>query len=523
MLYSRALFLGSCLFLPSLSYGQSSDCTGLICTEFADPNYYLRQASHPDVPLYDVRVAVSKTPYLIADPTVNADDVTLLYGWDVYHSNTNGSGDTVQTDYYIQKSETASAEMIVDIAAELIGTPYEGMTCTALLDAGFVEPCQIPPYELPEVEDAPNPSLTECRQGYQETYASNPTISPAGKVADCATRVMAAKIAAYPSLPNVRLGRTTCTGSSTKTMKIYARWGTYETSTELAGTARWTDSTVPCFNLYVADPVSTHVQGPLDPYDPPTGEEPEPVISDATDQEIFDAIKPAISENYFINHTTGQITYLSSSSTDYEQIPITVKTNWGAAPGGTTSSLTAPAEHTVAPVYVSSPFSWPSSPEPTPTPSPSPDPDPSPAPGGSGFDCEANPNSVACANSSVFIDNLSSAISDSLESELDMPDGQASADEVTALFTDALQGVGEEGGDFSFSTDIFGSGLALAGVLPAASDCQVFTYELLPQYGMELDLDTCALMPARVLVEWFLYGLTLLVLWRIAMGNREEI
>lgn len=358
-------------------------------TDVSDDEFFARIGRLESEPTYRSDFAISKSPShaSVGSPVVSGDSVTSIpvtYAWKAFDVFV-GLQSSSETEFYAQHTESASASQIVDYAAELIGTPWEGATCAALLDAGFVEPCQIPPLEIPEVVEAPNPSLTECRQGYQETYANNPTISPAGKVADCVTRLMTAKAAAYPSLQNMRLGRTVCTGSTTKTMKIYARWGTYETATELAGTARWTDASVPCFNLYISDPLPTHTQGVLDPYNPPSEEEPQPTPSDITDGELVFKLHQGglLTSNYLFNNQTGEYTYFTSvSGRTASSVPYSV---FVSAPiPNTTTPSTPPSGSAENPTY-SFTGTWSGftsgsggggSPDPSPTPAPSASPSP---------------------------------------------------------------------------------------------------------------------------------------------------
>lgn len=90
----------------------------------------------------------------------------------------------------------------------------------------------------------------------------------------------------------------------------------------------------------------------------------------------------------------------------------------------------------------------------------------------------------------------------------------------TELLTDALQGVGEQGG-LGFTDPAFSDHNWFGALLPTASACQAFEFPLLPDVGLVFTLDTCQLELFRTLAEWLVYALTCVALYRILVTVRE--
>lgn len=62
----------------------------------------------------------------------------------------------------------------------------------------------------------------------------------------------------------------------------------------------------------------------------------------------------------------------------------------------------------------------------------------------------------------------------------------------------------------------------VGGMLPATGQCAVITYELLPEKGLVIPVNTCDLAPVQPLLEFFLYIGTLLTLYNLAFGTKQE-
>lgn len=227
-------FIAGVVVLFFLSNFVSVSHAQVVYTEVADPDYYARLGRQSAYPLYKDDLAVGKLPAWaqIGTPSFSGDSITQIpvkYGWKLQYVHSDMNGDGAEGDEFIAMQEYASASQVINYAESLIGTPWEGATCGALLDAGFVEPCQIPPLELPDVEAAPNPTLTSCKRGYQTPHTSNAQISTGGLLSDCIVDGVAywvSQLTPSTTFPNVRLARTTCTGTTTKVMTYYIRWGT---------------------------------------------------------------------------------------------------------------------------------------------------------------------------------------------------------------------------------------------------------------------------------------------------------
>lgn len=101
-----------------------------------------------------------------------------------------------------------------------------------------------------------------------------------------------------------------------------------------------------------------------------------------------------------------------------------------------------------------------------------------------------------------------------------IPDGAATAQaEVTGL-TDALQGVGQAGG-LGWTENPLGEMSFLANLFPQSTSCQVFVFELLPDVGLSFEFDTCKMGVIKTLLEFIIYGTTVLALYRILITVRE--
>lgn len=63
----------------------------------------------------------------------------------------------------------------------------------------------------------------------------------------------------------------------------------------------------------------------------------------------------------------------------------------------------------------------------------------------------------------------------------------------------------------------------IGGVIPQSTGCQQFNYVLHPGMGIEITLDTCTIDPIQPLLEFFLYATTVISLFYIAIGSKEEV
>ena len=400
----------------------------------------------PFIPLQVVSVTPSKT-----------ETVAVLD----YYAQTES-----YADLYAREADTFTPAEVVDLAADLIGTPWEGATCGALADAGFVEPCAIPPNveEEPEYQHAGNCQANYGGPSYDDTTS---------ELGACVDLVIAGSNAQYPSVPAI-FNKIECVGNN---YRIHIDW-TGSLTNVIAGTFYPSDSADYCT---------------VPPSEPPQG--------DPTTQEIYEAILPAVNQYYFYEYATQRVinnTTINSTATSITNNYTTYQSEWESG-----DPMTPPSLAPVPLPFIPAP------------PSTSPDTEPSPG-------CEAAPDSLGCSDASSTVSAIGASVADSLVEEVSFVDGEAAAQDAAEAITDGLQAVGDGSGAFAFDGDVFAPISGLGGLFPSSGSCQSFEYVLLPEYGMIFTIDTCDLSIARQLAEWFLYALTIFALFRIAVGQKGE-
>lgn len=105
--------------------------------------------------------------------------------------------------------------------------------------------------------------------------------------------------------------------------------------------------------------------------------------------------------------------------------------------------------------------------------------------------------------------------------EFEQPDGNGLYNDAAATqdaFLDDLLS-GERSFDGSIVDGLTG---ALGDYLPAAGSCSVFTFDLLPAYGLVVDLDTCDLELARYMAEWLCAGMTLMLCISLVLRSPSQ-
>ncbi|MDP2284314.1 MAG: hypothetical protein Q8L06_09250, partial [Pseudohongiella sp.] len=168
-------------------------------------------------------------------------------------------------DFAVIGREVQIPDNILQALAEETLTDPDSISCAALLDFGYVLPCQYPPLLAGE-DTSP---LGTCKNGTAATYNDQTTIGTNWTISQCLNAIDS-RYHLYTGASNPRLARTTCSGTSTKTIRIYMRWDTAQSSFMDIGHFRWT-TPEPCFQVMLADPISTHVQGSYDYKNPTTG------------------------------------------------------------------------------------------------------------------------------------------------------------------------------------------------------------------------------------------------------------
>lgn len=103
-----------------------------------------------------------------------------------------------------------------------------------------------------------------------------------------------------------------------------------------------------------------------------------------------------------------------------------------------------------------------------------------------------------------------------------MVDGEAAAGQVAVAITDALQGVGDGNGALNYSGSMFDDITGISALFPAPGSCQLFEYMLVPSRDVSFQIDSCDAAIFKVVAEWFFYAMTLVALFRIAVGQRGE-
>lgn len=112
-------------------------------------------------------------------------------------------------------------------------------------------------------------------------------------------------------------------------------------------------------------------------------------------------------------------------------------------------------------------------------------------------------------------------IADALNQTSNSIDGEATAEAATSFLADALQGVGEEGSGLSYSDGLFEGMGFVSDIFESGAGCQELVYDIWPEFGMSISLDTCSLELVRLIVEFFLYGSTLYTLYILAIRGHS--
>lgn len=374
---------------------------------------------------------------------------------------------------YAQEQSSFSKGEVVDLAGVAIGTPWEGATCAVLLDAGFEVPCAIPP-NLPA--DPSKPPEYEELGSCISSYGSSAYDSTNVTLNECKALVVGG--ATNGGSVNARFDSLGCSGETVQVKLLSDYW----TSPNISG-------------FWGANSAAAGICASAPP---PPYEDPEPPTTD----EIYDIIRPAVTNNYFYDYGT--------------QRPIT-------SPGNFTSTAT-----TITNTYNNYISTWtagdsyyPSGQSPVPIPS-APSAPTSPTASDIPDMCVDSPGSVACADAVSFVESIGDSVADSLVEEVQMPDGAAAAAEVASTLAVGLQAVGQGAGGLSYDGGMFSSYDSLGGLLPGAGGCANFQYPIFPEYGMSINIDTCQLAVIRTIVEWILYVLTIFALYRIALGKKGD-
>lgn len=397
-------------------------------TDVADVDYYINEQTVDLDPSYYVRRGVSKEPHLAVPPIVNADNVTLKYGWKIYTESDSAANPYSSWDGVVTKNVTVTDSQIVDIASDLIGTPYDGLTCAALLDAGFLQPCAIPPIEAPPDAVLGSCSHRNMMTGVTASAVSGKTLNECMDSALAGAKVNAPQYAGY-----LYISRANCSTALRLTI-----WGRYAANTANREIIGYFDVTSP--NICLVPVLAVHDT------DHPTSTVPssEPVVSDATDAELFDILKPAITSDYILNHSTGKFTWLGTGlASDVAAAKLDTWIQDLPSPAGTSANLDLPlVGGIVAPAYVNTVTPYIGSdpqpePVPEPVPEPSPEPIPEPSPGaGDGLDCLVNWDTLACQQPDTFIEALVDTFFDSSVGDTDLTEFDAQVLETQDLGAD---------------------------------------------------------------------------------------
>lgn len=102
----------------------------------------------------------------------------------------------------------------------------------------------------------------------------------------------------------------------------------------------------------------------------------------------------------------------------------------------------------------------------------------------------------------------------------EIPVGDQAALNEAGLITDALQGVGDQDG-IGFTVTPFGDINLFGSLLPTPQACEVFSFVLIEDVGLEFSIDTCQLTLFKTLAEWLVYAMTVLAFYRILITVRE--
>ncbi len=114
-------------------------------------------------------------------------------------------------------------------------------------------------------------------------------------------------------------------------------------------------------------------------------------------------------------------------------------------------------------------------------------------------------------------------ITDSLNSTVQVPDGVSTANDALTRVTDGLQAVSDPSSALSFDGNgIFNPLNDYSDFIPTGTSCANFDFNIYPEYGMTLSIDTCLLHDIRTVMEYMLYALTLIALYYMLFNTRKE-
>lgn len=295
-------------------------------------------------------------PIEVVQVNAGADSTTAVVD---YYARTDD-----YADLYQREQDTFSKSEMVGFASDLIGTPWEGATCAALLDAGYEEPCAIPPNLPTEPADPVYGETGYC----DETYATNNDFT--GTMGNCFASFEAG-YEAYHSTRTFLDYTVVCQGNQ------YRYWGhSYEDG--VIGSASNPQNNMIGYWMPSDPALACSTIGPPPPLPP----EPVP----PTDDELYQVIRPAISTQYFYDYSTQRISnnsVFSNTATNITNIYNTYVSTW------TSGSPIAPSGY--SPVPIPAP---PATPSQTPTSDPTEPTEPTPG------QCEEFPNSFGCADAS---------------------------------------------------------------------------------------------------------------------------
>lgn len=111
------------------------------------------------------------------------------------------------------------------------------------------------------------------------------------------------------------------------------------------------------------------------------------------------------------------------------------------------------------------------------------------------------------------LDNIANALNQSS----DVIDGEATANNAAGVITDALQGVGDVGSGLGYDDNLLHALGFAGGMFSSGNSCQQIHFDILPSYGMAIDVDTCSLELIRLIIEFILYGSSLYTLYILAL------
>jgi len=263
-------------------------------------------------------------------------------------------------DLYQRESDTFDKAEVVGFASELIGTPWENATCAALKDAGYAEPCTIPP-KLPEEPEYLGDGDCLASYGAAGFQRTSNNITLGACVAHAKAGVDSTGfVAEFSSM--------SCSGNN-YTIKF-----------------DFTDNG----NVVIADnPAGTFT--PFAPEDycvvPPT----EAPKDDPTTDEIYEAILPAVNSLYFYDFSTkridNSIPQFQSTASSITNIYNSYSSQWSSGeptspPGYSPIPIPAPPENSSPSDSPEISIDFPEFPEPTPG------------------QCEQFPNTLGCADAS---------------------------------------------------------------------------------------------------------------------------